>query len=205
MTILSDFLKQASAVDRYMRMAGRRRDRIARMGTAIGAGAGGVLGGATGALSQHVSNKSIKPGDMELRQRWDGTWEARKRKPRSLVGAAIGGALLGGALGAGAGQSLGADSANQYVNRANSTIRRYKQDVANFGSRRAANVNRNFWSKIPEQARNKIKGIARHARNPGSEGENARRILEREAKRHGFNAQHAIKHAAFHEALLGRR
>lgn len=95
---------------------------------------------------------------------------------------AIARGVVGGVLGGGAGGAAGALSA-------------YPRVVK---SRRVAGGigKEPFWRSIPEEHRNKIRGIATHAkRTKGPEGDTAREILRSKAKQHGFSFSQAIKHA----------
>jgi hypothetical protein len=63
-----------------------------------------------------------------------------------------------------------------------------------------------IWDKVPEQVRNKIRGVAAHAKDPANTPENrknAREILEKLRGKHGIgiSADDLIKNAGFYAGL----
>jgi len=63
------------------------------------------------------------------------------------------------------------------------------------------------WNKVPEQVRNKIRGVAAHAKDPANTPENrknSRAILEKLMGKYGIkaSADDLIKNAAFRAGLL---
>lgn len=170
-----------------MAAAERLMNRRANIGTAIGAGAGAGIG----ALRAHMKNKDLPKG-----------------KKHSVLGSAA----VHGAVGGFAGRVAGAASAAGHVARASRA--HYEEEFSGWGrggghsAPKSGGAGHPFWSKIKnEKVRRQAQGVAAHAKKTqGAEGEAAKGILKNMAKKHGFSAEDAIKHASFalHAAILGR-
>lgn len=189
MTILSELVKQAASVadvqSRLNRHGALVRN-LTRRRTIIGAGIGAVAGGAGVGAAQYRANKGKD-----------------KRRHGSVSGAAVRGALtgvlFGSQLGAASGLVRGLKSQNRAHRYADSWIRRRMSSSGPRSAPRSGAGSNPFWGGIrDEKIRRQAQGVAAHAKKTtGPEGQNARNILSRMGRKHGFDPDTAIKHAAF--------
>lgn len=182
MTTLSDMIKAAVAVS-ASRLGQQKKlvERIIRRRQIVGGAAGAVLGGAAAAHATKKQNKKTRAQN------------------------AIGGAVIGGYLGASAGGLSSYKRVMRSAGRAQSYAHgaqaRWQRSARAAGASRKASGHP-FWDKVPEAVRSKARGAATHAkRTSGPEGETARNVLRNMGKKHGFDPDLAIKHAAFLYAL----